>query len=378
MPDAVILQPVEPEPGQPLYTTVRDAVRAAIDRGEFSAGQQLPSTKAISEQMNVSLVTVHRALQELVAAGVLQRGQGRGTFVHEQYGRRYSTGHRLGLVFHAESSLADLYHSAILEGVRQGSEEHGVDLVLLRFGEDWRNECQGYLYVNPFQEQLAKPPRFGAASRGAPMVVVGASFGSDDACVIDTDNTDIGARAADHLADLGHRRVGFVGGSLKISNNADRWTGFKERCARRGVELRDEHTLIVDDWRLDQQGRKQLARMLEERGRPTAVFAGGYHLALDIYAIASEIGLKIPRELSVIGVDDPPSAAHLSPPMTTFRQPLIELGRVAVGALFDMIEGDGPGAPGEKRAVLRTELMARGSCGPPPISASKEHQGVTP
>jgi GntR family transcriptional regulator, arabinose operon transcriptional repressor len=130
-----------------LYHTVKEAVRAAIDAGTFAPGHRLPSTKALSEQLSVSLVTVHRALQELVASGVLRRGQGRGTFVHEDYQDRAetSTGMRFGLVFHRESSLADYYHGQILEGVRQGADEFGVDLVLLRFGEDWRNECQGYL-----------------------------------------------------------------------------------------------------------------------------------------------------------------------------------------------------------------------------------------
>ncbi|MEL7474202.1 MAG: GntR family transcriptional regulator, partial [Planctomycetota bacterium] len=72
------LQPVRPQDGQPLYVTVQETVRAAINKGVFPPGGRLPSTKAMSAQLGVSLVTVHRALQELVAGGVLRRGQGRG------------------------------------------------------------------------------------------------------------------------------------------------------------------------------------------------------------------------------------------------------------------------------------------------------------
>src|SRR5947208_13927800 len=109
------------KPGKPLYLAARDAVREAIDEGVFRPGEQVPRTKELSERLSVSLVTAHRALQELVTAGVLQRSQGKGTFVHEKYFDRKCrlSDCRLGLVFDPESSLADFYHSQILEGVRQ-------------------------------------------------------------------------------------------------------------------------------------------------------------------------------------------------------------------------------------------------------------------
>src|SRR5205823_5287582 len=129
----------------------RDAIREAIDAGLYAPGQQMPSTKEMSEQLEVSLVTAHRALQELVSTGVLQRSQGKGTFVHQHYFDRKDTlaGTRIGLVFHAASSLADFYHSQVLQGVRQAAQAAGADLILLRFGEDMRNECSGYLYFDP-------------------------------------------------------------------------------------------------------------------------------------------------------------------------------------------------------------------------------------
>src|SRR4051812_40070821 len=96
------LNAVSPQPGRPLYLTARDAVRDAIEAGVFVPGEQMPSTKELSERLRVSLVTAHRALQELVASGILQRSQGRGTFVHERYAERKNamTDTRIGLVFH--------------------------------------------------------------------------------------------------------------------------------------------------------------------------------------------------------------------------------------------------------------------------------------
>src|SRR5678810_841806 len=93
------------------YMVVRDAVREAIDAGIFSPGEQMPSTKELSEQMAVSLVTAHRALQELVTAGVLRRGQGRGMFVNARRlePRGMMVGDRVVRILVREASIADFY-----------------------------------------------------------------------------------------------------------------------------------------------------------------------------------------------------------------------------------------------------------------------------
>ncbi len=366
------LAPIDAEPGTPLYHTVQRVVRSAIDSGTFAPGDQLPSTKELARQLSVSLVTVHRALQELVASGVLRRGQGRGTFVHEEYGNRseVSTGLRFGLVFHEESSLADYYHGQVLEGVRQGADEMGVDLVLLRFGEDWRNECQGYLYVNPYREQLERSPRFGA-KRGArtassttppPVMVVGASFDLEGVSAVDTDNRDIARQAVAYLSRQGHRKIGYIGGVGQVSNDLDRRRGFAEAIAERELEENRAWVICSRGWRLEDDRRSALVELLRRPDRPTAIFAAGYYFALDVYAAAQEAGVRIPADLSVIGVDDAPSAAHLSPPLTTLRQPLTELGRLAAVGLFDQVGGSHPAV---RRTTLMAELIVRDSVGTP-------------
>src|SRR5688500_15716122 len=206
---AKVLKAVKPQPGRPLYSTVRDVLRDAIDRGVFVPGQQMPSTKDLSEQLAVSLVTAHRALQELVTAGVLQRAQGRGTFVHEKYPERKSqiAEFRVGLVFHADASLADYYHGQILEGVRQASHQRG---------EDVRNECNAYLLINPFPEEAEA---FSAASRRGPALVVGARCEFDDLTCFDIDNVELARLAVRHLHEQGHRTIGYVGGATQLSNS---------------------------------------------------------------------------------------------------------------------------------------------------------------
>src|SRR3954464_9241294 len=217
------LKAIVPQPGRPLYITARDAVREAIDAGLYTPGEQMPSTKELSEQLSVSLVTAHRALQELVGSGVLQRSQGKGTFVHQRYFDRKQTisDTRLGLVFHGEASLADFYHSQVLEGIRQAAQHLSVDLILLRFGEDVRNECNGYLFVNPLPDDLESISN--EAKRRQPVLVVGAKSRSKRVSSIDVDNAALARQAVGHLAGFGHSSLGFVGGSERLSNSVDRF-----------------------------------------------------------------------------------------------------------------------------------------------------------
>jgi DNA-binding LacI/PurR family transcriptional regulator len=349
---------VTAQPGRPLYLSVRDAVRTAIDAGLFKTGQRMPSTKELSEQMSVSLVTAHRAMRELVESGVLQRTQGKGTFVHQRYSERQSdlTTCRVGLVFHREASLADHYHGQVLEGVRQAANQLGVDMMLLRFGEDVRNECDGYLYVNPLPAELEA---IAVGGNNRPNFVVGARPRNKKVCSIDVDNIDIGRQAVLHLASLGHRSIAYVGGADDISNSADRWTGFTQAMREQRLEIPETNVIKGTSWQLDDRERMSLMRVLSLPNRPTAIFAAGYHYALDVYSAAGTLGLKLPDHLSVVGVDDPPSAPHLSPSLTTLRQPLTQLGHAAVSALFAQINR----SPGETPAArtLWAELVIRRS-----------------
>ncbi len=260
--------------------------------------------------------------------------------------------------------------------MRQAADELGVDLVLLQFGEDWRNECQGYVYVNPFEGQLDRPPRFGSRPKerngklegSLPLMVVGASFDRPGVSWIDTDNRALARQAVQHVHGLGHRRIGYVGGQDLVTNDRDRWGGFKAAMEGLKIEIDPAAVIGTSGWRLDDAGRESLVRMLGREDRPTAIFAAGYYFALDVYEAAGRAGLRIPEDLSVVGVDDPASAAHLSPGLTTMRQPLTQLGKQGARGLFEQI---GEEHPTVQRTLLEAELVIRRSTGPVANAAAR-------
>jgi LacI family transcriptional regulator len=259
------------------------------------------------------------------------------------------------LVLHRDASVGDFYHGQIFEGVRQAAHAHAVDLMLLRYGEDGQQRgCTGYLFVNPLPKELGL---FVASSRRRhPVLVVGARADADGVPSIDVDNVDLARQAVRHMSGLGHRRIAYVGGNDTVSNSRDRWRGFRDACQELDVSVSDRHVIRSPGWRLEDAERGTLTTSFRRAGRPTAVFAAGYYFALDVYAAAAAAGLRIPSDLSVVGVDDPPSAAHLSPPLTTLRQPLVQLGHEALTALLSSMS-----AHEIASRQLTGELIVRGS-----------------
>lgn len=351
------LQPIESKPGAPLYVSVKLAMLDAIRSGRYKPGDRLPSTKELSEQMSVSLVTTHRAMQELEARGVVDRVQGRGTFIKDQSdptGRRT----RLALILQPNASLADYYHGQLLEGMHRASREEGADLLILQYQQKLHDNCQGYLLVNPLPEAIKSFQH--DQPRDTTMLLVGAQHPGTPS--VDVDNADLILQAVKHVHRMGHRRIAYIGGAGELSNSRDRQAGFLQACREHSIGPDRCQCLDALSWRLEEKEKMSLAQLFSGPDRPTAVIAGGYYLSLDVYAVANTLNLAIPQQLTVVGIDDPPSASHLFPPLTTFRQPLVELGYAAIGRIIKLIHA---GVTDRESQKLKAELIIRESSGAP-------------
>lgn len=344
-----------------MYVSVKQALTEAINNGHYQPGVRMPSTKELSRQMSVSLVTAHRALQDLVTVGLLERTRGRGTYVVENH-RDIRPRLRVGVVINQGASLAEFCHSQILEGMHRAAVESRVDLLLLGFDDVVRQDVQAYVMISPMTQELDN--LLETVGGKAPLVVVGARSDHAGVTSIDTDNADLAEQAVNHLYHLGHRRVGCVVGGRDSGNSRNRCEGFIQACKSLGIPERDRSIIEVDGWQLRPNDKLKLNRMLSEEGL-TAVFAGGYYLALDVYQSASTLGLKVPDDLTVVGVDDPHSAAHLRPSLTTLRQPLTHLGHAAVTGISKYFNEDNHKLRSE---ILRAELVIRRSSGAPRIT----------
>jgi LacI family transcriptional regulator len=166
--------------------------------------------------------------------------------------------------------------------------------------------------------------------------------------------------AVDHLIELGHRRIGAITGPRELGSMEDRFAGYCAALAAVGVlpdpELMHRGNLDVPS------GRAAATALLESPDPPTAIFAFNDNMAVGAIQAAREHGLEVPRDLSVVGFDGLEASRIVTPALTTVRQPLEEMGRLAVRLLLSVVEGQRSDA---MRIELATALVLRESTAPP-------------
>ena len=212
---------------------------------------------------------------------------------------------------------------------------------------------------------------------GLPTILVDSTpFPAHGSVVTDDES---GARlAAEHIVALGHRDVLVVGveppapmaGLSPDGVMGRRLSGYRDALGRAGMDVPDER-IIVGPATIE-GGIACMQRAWDDGLRPTAVLAMSDAMAVGVLHAAEELGLQIPRDLSVVGFDDIDLARYTSPPLTTVRQPVRRKGEEAVRLLLAQLDSQASAAP--EQVVLPTRLIVRGTTAPAPIL--REEVGV--
>ena len=198
-------------------------------------------------------------------------------------------------------------------------------------------------------------------TRGIPLVVVDPTGEPlHDTPSIGATNWNGGLTATRHLLGLGHRRIGVIAGPEDILCSRARLDGFRAAMDAAGVPI--DPSLISHGLFHVEEGIERGRILLRRPDRPTAIIAGDDLQALGIYQAARELRLHIPEDLSVVGFDDLPVARWVGPPLTTIRQPLVEMAVTASELVLAMSRGE---RPAQTRIELATELIVRESTAPP-------------
>ncbi|WP_204013598.1 LacI family DNA-binding transcriptional regulator [Virgisporangium aurantiacum] len=177
---------------------------------------------------------------------------------------------------------------------------------------------------------------------------------------VTVDNYD-GVRAGTrHLLTAGHRRIAYIRGEEDHESTELRYRGYEDAMRLAGIQ--PDPALVVST-NFNHQGGVHTATRLLTTQRPTAIVAGADPIALGALAAARVLGLSVPDDLSIVGFDDLPQAAHSAPPLTTVRQPLHDMGRAGSRALLSLIARQ-PLPTDDIR--LTTKLIIRSTTAPPP------------
>lgn len=168
-----------------------------------------------------------------------------------------------------------------------------------------------------------------------------------------------GRAATEYLISLGHRRIAVIGGPSALRCSVDRIAGYRSALEEAGIPV--DPALIRSGGFMQQTGYEQTCALLDLPEPPTAIFAGSDGQAMGAYSALRARGVRVPDEMSVVGFDDVPIASLVTPALTTIRQPLIEMGRVATTMLLHLIAEE----PLDSiRVELVTSLILRESCAP--------------
>ncbi|MGW0615781.1 LacI family DNA-binding transcriptional regulator [Streptomyces sp. NPDC002788] len=232
-------------------------------------------------------------------------------------------------------------HDTVVEAVNRLSAE-GADGVIAIAPQLWVGRA------------LAK-----TSDLGTPLVVLENAL--DDGTALVTGDSRTGARkATEHLLGLGHATVWHIGGPTGWTSADHRLAGWRATLQRAGACVPDP---LVGDWSADSG--YELGRRLARRPDVTAIFASNDQMALGLLHALHESGRAVPGDVSVVGYDDIPEAAHLLPPLTTVRTDFTEIGTRSLRLLLDRIDGPGERPPVD--TLVPVDLVVRASSGPPPV-----------
>jgi LacI family transcriptional regulator len=324
-----------------------------------------PTIYEVARRAGVSIATVSRVHRdaELVAPATrerVRRAIRELDYRPSRLGRSLARGHHdaTGIVF---PDLSGPYYSAVILGFEGAAAAEGQSvLILATHGRtastavfDLADRVDGLVL---FGRTVDDSVVAALERRGVPLVLLARpAHGRADTVRSESRST---ARAlVDHLFDHGYARIAFLGDPDGSPDAAERWQGFVD--AHAAARRRVWRAAIACALR-ETNGREAAATLLAGGDRPDAIVCANDEIALGVLGAARALHLTVPSDLAVTGWDDIPAARHLATPLTTVRQPMLELGRRAAELLRDRITTHRRNPLHE---LLPTELVVRSSCG---------------
>lgn len=332
-----------------------------------------PTLENIAELAGVSTPTVSKVLngRSDVASGTRERVLriSKELNYHSPAQRRMVPGNiTVELVL---DSVTSAYCTEILNGVLKYAAEIDVDVVVSSTGTDMpariKPEQHAQRMIDHGRSGMVvvtsafKESQLGAFQRRNLPVVVIDPMNPPGTKVVSVGATNWagGKSATQHLVDLGHRRIAYVGGVEKSECNQARLHGYMSTLLTEGIEVNYEY--IVHGQFRTEHGTAASQQLFGLENPPTAIFAASDGIAVGILGEARRQGIHVPADLSLVGFDDTYLAEQSVPQLTSVSQPLQEMGASALRSLLRQIHGE---TTGSRRVELATALHVRESTAP--------------
>jgi LacI family transcriptional regulator len=333
--------------------TIRDVARVAkVHPGTVSRALNADTRGLVNEE------TAERVLRAAEELGYRPNPIARGLKTNRSY--------TIGVLI---PDITNPLFPPILRGIEDRLDEAGYTSLIVNTDNDADRErshieAMRARQVDGFISATARLDRellAEAAAAEKPLVLVNRSLEDGSAPAVTVDDA-FGIRlAVEHIAGLGHKRIGHVAGPQNLSTGHRRYLGFVEAMTDAGLEVQRDYVRF-SKWFTEDEGARVCAELLDAAAELTAIVAANDLLALGCYDALEQRGLRCPEDISIVGFNDMPFVDRLRPPLTTVRVPQREIGTVAADLMLQRLTDEADGA---SQILLEPTLVVRGSTAPP-------------
>ena len=329
------------------------------------------SIKDIARMADVSHSTVSRALSNspLISAQttekirrIAEQSRYRASAVARSLVTRSTR--TVGIVV---TTIADPFAAGVVDGIEDAAGEFGFSVFLANSNADPEREIR---VVRSFEERrvdgvIVTSSRAGAfyapmiEQLNVPIVLLNNQHPSEYVQSVMIDNVAASVHATSYLVEIGHRKIAYLGDRYGEQSDAERFRGYRQALEKAGLPFRPEFVALGDG--KPEGGMKAMAQLLALAEKPTAVFCYNDMSALGALRQARSAGLQVPGDLSLIGFDDLYISQYTQPALTTLRQPMRQMGRMAMETLLQWLQG----SASSHSIKVAAELVLRESTAPP-------------
>ncbi len=383
MPDAINFN--DPTP---LYEQIEKFIKRKIKSGELKPGDPIGSHKDLSIEYNVSIITVKKALSNLVNEGILYTRVGKGSYVSDQPQKKFDISQHktIGLV------LRDIKHpffSLIVHGIEERAYELGYNILLSSSSNKIEKEesqinhfrdigVDGLIIASLSLEYRATDYIQKIHRENFPYIMV--SYMHDpDYWYVGSDQELGGFMATEHLIKLGYKSVGYLHIGKGNLLSEVRKNGYNRALNENNIPFDSDLLFFLGKENFDsgtdrfQLGYEFGKSFKSLQKKPDALLIYSDLTALGFEQAAMEEGIIIPDDIAIVGFDDIMLSQYSSVPLTTIHQPSDKIGRMAVDIIQKRIDGSGVG----NRTILKPTLIVRDSCGAKKIKGQNLFSEIT-
>jgi GntR family transcriptional regulator, arabinose operon transcriptional repressor len=356
----------------PKYMQLKEEILNWIRSGRLKPGDQTPSENEIAEQFQMSRQTVRQTFGELEKDGLLYRVQGKGTFVSDPAPPKAPEVQTIGIL---TTYISDYIFPHIVRGAESTLRSKGYRLVLSSTDNDKRKEKESLSIMmnEPLSGLIIEPTKSGEGNpnlsfylsldvQQIPYLMINETYSELNCPFLKVDDEEGGFLAAEHLIQLGHRRIA---GMFKTDDlqGVNRLKGFIRAHQQYRIPLQPE---LAVNYHTEEKHIKPLEAAAEllalGANRPTAIVCYNDELAVQLLDTIRQHGLNVPTEISLVGFDDSMLATATEVKLTTLTHPKTQMGEDAAELLIRMIE-EKSGSFVPTSHIYKPELIIRESTG---------------